>query len=254
MTDQLIAIIMILLAGFATGIGALPILFTDNVSHKILDILLGFSAGVMLAATSFSLILPAIEHGGGDLKSVLICSIGILAGGVLLDTFDRYLPHVHPVDQRQEGIEDTAITGIWLFVFAIALHNFPEGLATGVGFGTGNISDGIVIAASIAIQNIPEGLAVAVSLRKINYDKNFALMVATLTGLIEPVGAGLGIFLVNIFQPLIGFILALAGGAMLFIISDEIIPETHSGGHERQATYGLMLGFVVMIIMWVLLG
>lgn len=253
MDDKVIIILMILVAGFATGIGAIPILFTDKVSHKALDILLGSAAGIMLAASAFSLILPSIEHGGGDLKAVLISSAGIFAGAVLLDLFDKILPHVHLVNKKQEGMENTNVTGIWLFVFAIALHNFPEGLATGVGFGTGNIADGIIIAAGIAIQNLPEGLAVAVSLRKVGYDKKFALWVATLTGLIEPIGAALGLFLVNIFQPLIGFILALAAGAMLFIISDEIIPETHSGGHERESTYGLIVGFIIMLILWVVL-
>lgn len=254
MEDIFIIIIMITIAGLATGIGAIPILFTDNVSHKTLDVLLGFSAGVMLAASAFSLVLPSIEHGGGNLKAVLITSAGILAGAVLLDAFDELLPHVHLINKKQEGMENTNVTGIWLFVFAIALHNFPEGLATGVGFGTGNIIDGVIISAGIAIQNFPEGLAVAVSLRKVGYDKKFAFWVATLTGLIEPVGAIMGLFLVNIFQPLIGFILALAAGAMLFIISDEIIPETHSGGHERESTYGIIFGFITMIILWVLLG
>lgn len=254
MTDQMIAVIMIGVAGITTGIGALPILFTDNISEKMLDILMGFSAGVMLAATAYSLILPAIEYGGSDLDAVLIASAGIMLGGFILDLFDRFLPHTHLVSKKHEGMDGTKLTGIWLFVFAIAMHNFPEGMATGIGFGTGNVSDGIIIATSIAIQNLPEGLAVAVSLRKAKYSKYFALGVATLTGLIEPIGAALGVGLASVFQPMIGFILAMAGGAMLYIISDEIIPETHSRGFEKEATYGIMVGFIVMLILWVVLG
>lgn len=254
MNDKIIMVVMILIAGLTTGLGALPVFFTDKVSEKTLDILMGFSAGVMLAAAAYSLILPAVEYGGSNLKSVLIASLGILLGGAILDLFDRLLPHTHLINKKQEGVAGTNVKGIWLFVFAIAMHNFPEGLATGVGFGTGNISDGILIAASIAIQNLPEGLAVAISLRKVKYDKKFAFFVAALTGLIEPIAAALGLGLVNIFQPFIGFILAVAGGAMLYIISDEIIPETHSRGFEREATYGIMLGFILMLVLGVLIG
>lgn len=253
MTDTQIIILMISIAGLATGLGALPILFTEDISQRALDTLLGFAAGVMLAATAYSLILPAINHGGGDLKSVLIASGGIILGGVFLEVFDKLLPHVH-IDERKEGRDSQMVTGIWLFVIAIALHNFPEGLATGVGFGTGNISDGVAISAGIALQNVPEGLAVAISLLKAGYSKKFSIIVSFLTGLIEPVAAGLGILLVNLFQPLLGLILAMAGGAMLYVISDEIIPTTHSGGYEKEATYGIMVGFVTMIIMDFLLG
>ncbi|MDO5690013.1 MAG: ZIP family metal transporter [Tissierellia bacterium] len=254
MSNELIMILSIGFAGIATGLGALPILVTERISRKTMDVLLGFAAGIMLAATSFSLILPSIEAGGSDLQAVLVTCAGILVGGAFLDFMDKHSPHIHLVDQRAEGGDPASMKKIWLFVIAIALHNFPEGLATGVGFGTGDVSGGMTIAVGIGIQNLPEGLAVALALRRENYSRLFALGVATLTGLIEPIGAVLGLLLIQMFQPLIGFILALAAGAMLFVISDEIIPETHSGGYEREATYGILFGFVVMLILDILLG
>lgn len=254
MSDTLIIVLSIGFAGIATGIGALPILFTESISRKLLDVLLGFAAGVMLAATSFSLILPSIEFGGGDFKAVMIASAGILIGGIFLDMMDKHSPHVHLIDKKREGGDSGSLRKIWLFVIAIALHNFPEGLATGVGFGSGDISNGVTISLGIGIQNLPEGLAVALALRRENYSRRFSLGVAALTGLIEPIGAVLGLLLIHAFQPLMGFILAFAAGAMLFVISDEIIPETHSGGYEREATYGIMVGFVVMLILDILLG
>lgn len=243
-----------LLPGLMTGIGALPIFFTRKVSQGLLDVLLGAAAGVMLAATCFSLILPSIEYGGGNLKAVLITSAGILAGAVMLDLIDKYAPHEHLLDNRIEGNSPDSLKKIWLFIIAITIHNFPEGLATGVGFGTDNIMNGVIIAFGIGLQNMPEGLAVALSLVREKYTVRKAFLIALLTGLVEPVGAFLGYGMVSIFQPVLGFILALAGGAMLFVISDEIIPETHSNGYEREATYGIIIGFIIMMILDILLG
>lgn len=254
MSEQLIMFLAIGFAGISTGLGALPVFFTKNISRRFLDILLGGAAGVMLAATSFSLILPSIEAGGGDFRAVTVTSIGILAGGVFLDFMDKHSPHIHLLDKRSEGGDSSSLRKIWLFVIAITLHNFPEGLATGVGFGTGDISNGVTIAVGIGLQNIPEGLAVALALKRERYSNKFSVGVAALTGLVEPIGAMLGLFLVNTFEPLVGFILAFAAGAMLFVISDEIIPETHSGGYEREATYGIMVGFVIMLMLDILLG
>lgn len=242
------------LPGLATGVGALPIFFAQRVSQRVLDTLLGGAAGVMLAATCFSLILPSITYGGGDFKAVMVTSLGILAGAVLLDVIDKYAPHEHLMDQRIEGHRAQSLKKIWLFVIAITIHNFPEGLATGVGFGTDNLSNGIAMATGIGLQNMPEGMAVALALVREQYPRRFAFLVALATGCIEPIGAFLGLGLVHIFQPLVGFILALAGGAMLFVISDEIIPETHANGYERQATYGIIVGFIVMMILDILLG
>lgn len=251
---ELAIILGCILPGLATGIGSIPIFFTKNVSQNLLDVLLGGAAGVMLAATCFSLIMPSIEYGGGDVKAVLITSLGIFLGAVMLDLIDKYAPHEHLLDKRVEGKNTDSLKKIWLFIIAITIHNFPEGLATGVGFGTENLQDGIAIALGIALQNMPEGLAVSLSLVREDYSPKKAFAIATLTGLVEPIGAFIGYGLTSLFQSLIGFILTLAAGAMLFVISDEIIPETHSNGYEREATYGIIVGFIIMMIMDVTLG
>ena len=251
---NIIIILGCLIPGLMTGLGALPVFFTKDVSRKALDTMLGAAAGIMLAATCFSLILPSIEFGGGDLKAVLITSAGVLLGGIFLDIIDKHSPHMHLIDKRVEGTNTDSLKKIWLFIIAITIHNFPEGMATGVAFGTDNIANGITIALGIGLQNMPEGLAVALSLVREGYSTKYAFWIALATGLVEPLGAFLGFGLVSVFQPLLGFILAFAGGAMLFVISDEIIPETHSNGYERQATYGIMIGFVIMMILDITLG
>lgn len=251
---NLIILLGCLVPGLMTGLGALPIFATKNVSQGLLDTLLGSAAGVMLAATCFSLILPSIEYGGGNLQAVLISSLGLFFGAYLIDLIDRYAPHEHLIDKKVEGKNTDSLKEIWLFIIAITIHNFPEGLATGVGFGTDSLKNGITIALGIGLQNMPEGLAVALALVRERYSTKKAFLIALFTGLVEPVGAFLGIFLVQVFQPILPFILALAGGAMLFVISDEIIPETHSNGYERQATYGIIIGFIVMMVLDVTLG
>lgn len=239
--------------GLMTALGAVPIFFTKNVSQKLLDMMLGFAAGIMLAATCFSLVMPSIEYGGGDFKAVMITSLGILFGAFIIDMIDKYSPHEHLIDKRREGVS-SSLSEIWLFIIAITIHNFPEGMATGVGFGTENINDGLALALGIGIQNMPEGLAVALSLVREKYSVKYAFIVAALTGLVEPVGAVLGFGLVNVFKPVLPVVLASAAGAMLFVICDEIIPETHSKGYEREATYGIIFGFVIMMILDILLG
>ncbi|MFA5524972.1 MAG: ZIP family metal transporter [Tissierellales bacterium] len=249
----LIGIITSILAGLSTGVGALPIFFAKNVSNKTLDTMLGFAAGVMLAATSFSLVLPAIDAGGGGLKGAGIVFIGIVLGGIFLDFTDKHSPHVHLLDKREEG-NKSSLAKMWLFIIAIAIHNFPEGLAVGVGFGDGNVSNGITLAIGISLQNLPEGMAVALALVREKYSIKKAFFIALLTGLVEPIGAFIGLALVHIAAPLLPLILAFAAGAMLFVISDEIIPETHKNGYERQATYGVLIGFAVMMLLDVTLG
>ncbi|TJX14018.1 ZIP family metal transporter [Tissierella creatinini] len=241
-------------AGLMTALGAIPIFLTRNISQKMLDVLLGLAAGVMLAATSFSLIVPSLEYSGGGLKGALITSAGILAGAIFLDLTDKHAPHEHLLDKRIEGGATKSLKKIWLFIIAITIHNFPEGLAVGVGFGDNNISNGLTLALGIGIQNLPEGLAVAISLVREKYTQKHAFIIALLTGLVEPIGGLLGLFLVSIFKPILPFTLAFAAGAMLFVISDEIIPETHQGGHEREATFGVIIGFVIMMILDVTLG
>ena len=243
----IVGILASILAGIATGIGALPIFITRRVSDKTLDTMLGFSAGVMLAATSFSLIIPAIEFGGGGAKGVLITAAGILMGVVFLDAVDKYSPHMHTI-LGNEGSK-SSLSKVWLFVIAITIHNFPEGLAVGVGFGSGNISDGISLAIGIGLQNMPEGLAVALPLLRENYKKSKAFLIALATGLVEPIGGLIGITAVQFAKPILPLGLAFAAGAMLFVISDEIIPETHSRGYQRLATYGVIVGFIIMMIL-----
>lgn len=254
MSQITLGLIASLLAGLATGVGALPSLFFKNVSDRILNTMLGASAGVMLAATSFSLIVPGIEYGDQIFPGygAYIVVFGMLFGAVFLDRVDKWLPHEHFV-MGHEG-PSSALKRIWLFIIAITIHNFPEGLAVGVGFGTGDIRAGTSLAFGIGLQNMPEGLAVALPLIGLGYARWRAVGIATLTGLVEPVGGLLGVAAVTYFHPILPFGLAFAAGAMLFVISDEIIPETHSKGKSRLATFGVMVGFVIMMAMDNLLG
>jgi ZIP family zinc transporter len=231
-----------LLAGLATGAGALPVLFTKRISDRLLDIMLGFSAGVMLAATSFSLIVPAI-----DLSGPLVAVFGIILGALVLHLIDRFVPHFHPA-LGAEG-PPSKLSRVWLFVLAITIHNFPEGMAVGVSFGGGDVAAGLVIATAIGLQNMPEGLAVALPLVREGYSRRKSLLYGTLTGLVEPLGGLLGVALVSVFQPVLPWGLAFAAGAMLFVVSDEMIPESHRKGFEREATFGLIAGFVVMMLL-----
>ena len=231
-----------LVAGLATGFGALPVLFTKRVSDKLLDVMLGFAAGVMLAATSFSLLVPSIDLGGP-----WVAVLGLLLGAVVLHLIDRFIPHFSPAF----GVEGppSRLSRIWLFVLAITIHNFPEGLAVGVSFGSGDVAAGFVIATAIGLQNMPEGLAVALPLLREGYSRKKALGYGTLTGLVEPLGGLLGAAIVVISKPLLPWGLAFAAGAMLFVIADEMIPESHRKGYEREATFGLIAGFVIMMLL-----
>jgi len=237
-----LGIVASLVAGLATGAGALPVLFTKRISDRLLDVMLGFSAGVMLAATSFSLIVPAIDLGGP-----WVAVFGLILGALVLHLVDRFVPHFHPI-MGAEG-PPSKLSKVWLFVIAIAIHNFPEGLAVGVSFGGGDAKAGLVIALAIALQNMPEGLAVALPLRREQYSRRKALWYATLTGLVEPIGGLLGVTLISVFQPILPWGLAFAAGAMLFVVSDEMIPESHRKGFAREATFGLIIGFVVMMFL-----
>ena len=235
-------------AGMATAVGAVPaVFFPAAVPRRAENTMLGFAAGVMLAATVFSLIAPALEIGGPA-----IAAAGVAAGALLLHLADRFLPHEHFYIGREGA--DVGLRGIWLFVIAIALHNMPEGLAVGVAYGSGSASDGNVLALAIGLQNIPEGLAVALALMRAGYSRRTAFMWAALTGLVEPPAGYIGYAMVGLMRPLLPWGLAFAGGAMLFVISDEIIPETHSEGRERWATAGLIAGFVVMMVLDTALG
>lgn len=242
-----------LLAGAATGVGALPVLFTRNISQRGQDIMMGFGAGVMLAATSFSLIVPAVEAAGGGWGGAFVVAGGMMLGGLFLFLSDKYSPHEHFI-KGPEGADAGKLKRIWLFIIAITLHNFPEGLAVGVGFGGGDVQNGVALAIGIGLQNMPEGLVVALALLTLKYSMGQALGIALLTGLVEPLGGILGAGVVSVALPLLPWGLAFAAGAMLFVVSDEIIPESHRKGFEKQATFGVMLGFVIMMLLDIGLG
>ncbi len=241
-----------LIAGLAAGVGALPVLVIRSVSRRANDAMLGVAAGLMLGATAFSLVLPAIDAGtartGSQMLAALDVAAGILAGGVLLALVHRALPHEHFVKGR-EGLEGTRVKGLWLFTIAITVHNFPEGLAIGVGFGGGDVGNGLALTAAIFLQNLPEGFAVALAMVALGYRPSTAIAVALLTGLMETVGGFVGAGVVSLSAELLSHALAFSAGAMLFVISHEVIPETHRSGNETAATFGVLFGFVLMMVL-----
>ena len=241
-----------LVAGLMTALGAVPVLFGKSPSRAVRDMSLGFAAGVMLSASFFSLIIPALEtagqrYGEGAVPAA-IAVIGILAGMGCVAILNEVLPHEHFKTGR-EGPEAASLRRIWLFIAAITIHNFPEGLAVGVGFGAHGLTGGIPLALGIGLQNLPEGLAVAVALLGEGYGKVRAWGLAALTGLIEPVGGLVGAAVITISEPFLPWGLAFAAGAMLYVISHEIIPETHRSGHQNKATLGLAIGLVLMLFL-----
>ena len=245
-------------AGLATAVGALPIIFTANLDQKWQGILLGLGGGVMLAATAFSLIVPgkeaAVDLGYSETESALIISVGMVLGASLLWLMHNYFPHEH----FNKGAEGSKVTEnfqrIWLFIIAITIHNFPEGLAVGVGFGDGNISHGLPLAIGIGLQNMPEGLIVALALRELDYSIKYALGISLLTGLVEPIGGIVGASIVNFGQTFLPWGMAIAAGSMLFVIVDEIIPEIDRESIAQEGTLGIMGGFVVMMFLDIALG
>jgi len=241
-----------LIAGVAAGVGAVPALAVHWVSQRTNNAMLGIAAGLMLGATAFSLVLPAIEAGtvqtGSEMHAALGVAAGMLAGGALLWLVHRVLPHEHFVKGR-EGLERTRVKGLWLFTIAITVHNFPEGLAVGVGFGGGNVGNGLALTAAIFLQNLPEGFAVALAMLALSYRPTVAITVALLTGLVETVGGFFGAGVVSLSAGMLSPALAFAAGAMLFVISHEVIPETHRNGHETAATFGVLLGFALMMVL-----
>ncbi|MBW4934022.1 ZIP family metal transporter [Marinobacter sp. F4206] len=246
-----------LLAGLASGLGALAVFFLRTVTDRLQDSMLAGAAGVMLAASFFSLLLPGLEYGesliGTTWAAALFVIFGVLSGAGALFYIHQKLPHEH-FNLGLEGSNPAHIRRIWLFIIAITLHNFPEGMAVGVGFAGGDVRNGYVLATGIGIQNIPEGLAVAFSLLAINYSRVKAFGIALLTGLAEPVGGLFGATLVWLAEPIMPWTLGFAAGAMLFIISNEIIPETHRNSYKTLATFSLLAGFVVMMFLDATLG
>jgi zinc transporter, ZIP family len=243
---------------FSTSLGALPTLITKRISERTQDILMGFSAGVMLAATCFSLITPAIklavENSNDRILSGSKVALCVLLGGAFLHLCNRYIPHEHFVKGREGGPSSIQFKRIWLFVLAITLHNFPEGLAVGSGVGSLNISLATPILVGIALQDIPEGFVVAVALARVEYTRLQGLYVAIITGLVEAFAALIGFIATSQTEAILPWALALSGGAMLYVISDEMIPESHQKEFAKEATAGLMFGFVLMMVLDTSLG
>ena len=239
--------------GGATILGALIGFLFKDLSHKFSDIVLSFAAGVMLAAAIVGLILPSLEYGGKI--GLLVTVLGIFAGAVCLNLVDKLVPHLHQMMGAEEEAHNNAnLNKVLLFVMAIAIHNLPEGIAAGVGFGSGNTAQALIIAGGIALQNIPEGMVIIAPMLAAGVSKKKTFAIAMATGLVEVVGTLIGYFAVSVAAVILPFALAFAGGTMLYVISDEMIPETHAHGEQRGATYALLMGFCLMLAMDLLLG
>ena len=240
--------------GGATIIGALIGFLIRKPSHRFNDIVLSFAAGVMLCAAVIGLIVPSLTDKNG---SLLITIIGVLAGAVCLNLIDKLVPHLHKitgVEIEKHPNKNNQLSKVLLFVIAIAIHNLPEGIAAGVSFGSENTAHALTIAGGIALQNIPEGMIIIAPMLSAGVSKKRTFLIALSTGIIEVVGTLIGYFAVTISQAILPFALAFAGGTMLYVISDEMIPETHSHGNERYATYSLLVGFIIMMAFDFLLG
>lgn len=239
--------------GGATIIGSVIGFLFKKMSHKFSDIILSFAAGVMLAAAIFGLVVPSLEYGGK--YGIIITVIGIFAGAFCLNLIDKLVPHLHKIlGGTEEQHNNANLNKVLLFVLAIAIHNLPEGIAAGVGFGSGNTSRAIMIAGGIALQNIPEGMVIISPMLAAGVSPGKTFICAMITGLVEVVGTLIGFFAVNVASFILPFALAFAGGTMIYVVSDEMIPETHAHGGERSATYALLVGFCVMLVSDVLLG
>ncbi len=239
--------------GAATVFGSLVGFAFKRISHRFSDIVLSFAAGVMLAAAILGLVLPSIEYGGKF--GILFCVSGIFCGAVCLSALDRLVPHLHRLAGTDgEMHRDTGLHKVLLFVLAIALHNLPEGIAAGVSFGTGDEAKALMIALGIALQNVPEGMVIIGPLLSAGVSAKRTFVIALITGLVEVLGTFIGYFAVSVATVILPFALSFAGGTMLYVISDEMIPETHAHGAERGATYALLVGFCLMLAMDVMLG
>lgn len=244
-----IVLITALGVGSATVFGAVLGFLFKKVSHKFEDIVLGFAAGIMLAAAVVGLILPSLDSGK---HAVVITAAGILCGAFFLNIIDKIVPHIHRfVGGEIESHPDSnaRLNKILLFVLAIAIHNLPEGIAAGVGFGSGDTAQALTVATGITLQNIPEGMIIIAPMLAVGISKKRTFLIAAATGLVEVIGTFIGYFAVSISAAILPFALSFAGGTMLYVISDEMIPETHSHGNERGATYALLIGFCLMLLL-----
>ena len=235
--------------GGATVFGAMIGFLFHHIPHKWNDAILGFAGGVMLAASFVGLILPSLENGGR--YGILVSAAGILCGALFLNAADKLTPHLHHITgvEQEEHSHNAALDKIMLFVLAIAIHNLPEGMAAGVGAGSGDWSNSMTVTAGIMLQNIPEGMIIISPMVMGGVRKSRAFLIGAFTGMIEVIGVLIGYFAVSVSASLLPFAMAFAGGTMLYIISDEMIPETHSHRYERMATYSLILGVIVMLSM-----
>ena len=239
--------------GGATIIGSIIGFVFKKISHRFSDIVLSFAAGVMLAAAILGLILPSLDYGGKF--GLLITVAGIFTGALCLNLIDKLVPHLHKlVGADIEEHNKTSLSKVLLFVTAIAIHNLPEGIAAGVGFGSGETSQALIIAGGIALQNIPEGMVIIGPMLSAGVSPRKTFVCAMITGLVEVLGTLIGYCAVSIASAVLPFALAFAGGTMLYVISDEMIPETHAHGSQRGATYALLVGFCIMLVTDVLLG
>lgn len=246
---MIILLLTALGVGGATIIGSILGFIIKKPTHKFNDIMLSFAAGVMLAAAIIGLILPALEE--SNHITLIVVIVGIFIGALCLNLIDKLVPHLHKlagVDDEKHPKKNSALDKVLLFVIAIAIHNIPEGIAAGVSFGNDNISQALTVAGGIALQNIPEGMVIIGPMLAAGISKKRTFVIALVTGLVEVFGTFIGYFAVSVSVTILPFALAFAGGTMLYVISDEMIPETHSHGNERAATYALLLGFVVMLI------
>ena len=237
--------------GGATVVGSLLGFVFKKISHKFSDIVLSFAAGVMLCAAIIGLILPSIEYGGGK-DGLWMTIIGIFCGALSLNILDKLTPHLHSmagVEHEAHPENTKRLNKVLLFVMAIGIHNLPEGIAAGVGFGSGDTSQALLIAGGIALQNIPEGMVIIAPMIASGVSKKKTFIIALFTGLIEVLGTFLGYFAVKIAKVILPFALAFAGGTMIYVVSVEMIPETHHSGNERMSTYALIFGFITMLIM-----
>ena len=246
-----------------TALGAAAVFMAKDISRKVLDGLLGFAGGVMIAASYWSLLAPAIEMSKGKaLPAWVPAAVGFLAGGIFLRGVDRILPHLHlnfPMEET-EGIK-TSWQRSTLLILAITLHNIPEGLAVGVAFGavasglpSATLPAAIALALGIGIQNFPEGLAVSMPLRREGMSRLKSFWYGQLSGIVEPIAGVIGAAAVMLAQPILPYALGFAAGAMIFVVVEEVVPESQRGGNTDMATMGAMVGFTVMMVLDVAFG
>lgn len=243
-----------LFAASFSALGGLLIFIKKTYNRKQLDFVLNIAAGIMLASSMFTLLMPAAEtvrQNGNNISGAFLISLAVCGGVGLIWILHEILPHEHQYMETQGSISPHSAL---LFVFAIAFHKFPEGLAVGVAYAGQNIFDPSAITVGISLQNIPEGLMVATSLVSINYSKLQAALYAALTGLVQPLGAIVGLFLTSFGQNLVPFGMALAGGTMLFVIINEVLPETYHEDEPKNSTTALLTGFILMTWISIALG